>query len=105
MKKIITIAATLCIAAAFTACGDDSSTSSGGSSGFCLTTYDDGYMECSNNSISMTLCGGSGSANGSSFSSSKVSTCPEGASLTCNEQDGATTAYYNGSLNTCPTYK
>lgn len=106
MKKMIMIAAAFGIAMAFTACGDDSSSSSSGSSGgFCLTTYGDGSMDCSNSSISMTLCGGSGSMDGTSFSSSTVAACPENPTLSCTESDGATTNYYNTIQNSCPTYK
>jgi len=97
MKKIIMIAAACGMAAMFTACGDDSSTSAGGGSKACMFTYSDGTKQCGSSGLFLYTCGEASDNVTSTF----VDGCPDGG-LKCVDGDGDVTYVYGE--DECPFY-
>lgn len=101
MKKFFMILASLGIAATFSACGDDSSSSPSASNGgnksgkACLNTFNDGEIRCFTHESVEFLCGGSSSELKSSV---LVDACPEGYTMECPDivGDGVTYFYREG---------
>lgn len=113
MKKFFMILASLGIAATFSACGDDSSSSpsasnggdNGGNNGgsksgkACLNTFNDGEIRCFTHESVEFLCGGSSSDLKSSV---LVDACPEGYTMECpNDVGEGVTYFYREGMTDC----
>jgi len=88
------IAAACGMAAMFTACGDDSSTSAP-SSKACLYTYTDGVKHCGSSGLFLYGCGEPGTG----YTSQVVEGCPAGG-LECKNSSGEIINVYGE--ETCP---
>lgn len=108
MRKFVLAVSVLCLASAFVACSDDSSSptaSNGGNNGgnkfgkACLNTFKDGEIRCFTHESVEFLCGGSSTDLESSV---LVDACPGGYTMECpNDIGEGATYFYREGMTDC----